>query len=558
MLTIHPLKSAENAATYYQKDNYYAKEGEVLQGNWIGKGAEQLNLGAKATLEQFKAILEGKLSEEIRLEAHNGGEHRCGYDLTFSAPKSVSILAVVTQDEGIINAHRTAVAGVFKHLQENYSLTRVKDKKKLSLEKTGNLIACTFEHNDSRLLDPNLHTHMVIMNAVLRADGNWCTLFADKIFEDKMILGMLYRSLLAQELMKLGFGIEQTSEKGTFEIQNFPPELIRIMSKRRKQIEAYMEEHGLEGAEGAKIANFNTRPNKKSIDPEHLTLAWTIDLASCGYSIEWLQKFCNEAKARGPITPPDPLALAEKAIKTAIYHLSSFQPVFRREDILKSASFLCLLNHSPTLLEQCLEQQLQSAELLYLGNQLCTTQAARDLEIENVASARLNKKQVHPLFTRLATKFVLYQSGLENAEHKEALAFLLRTPDRQVAIQYGAKANQQTLIRAYLDAIRSHRLYPVGLTQDPVRVEPFKETLGLERVHTIEGFLLSCASRLQEIQFQKANPGQVPEPQTISTKRSPHFGKIKTPSRPKSVAQLRDAREIWILDCESPVSLLQV
>ncbi len=157
MRTIHPLKSAENAATYYQKDNYYAKEGEVLQGNWIGKGAEQLNLGAKATLEQFKAILEGKLSEEIRLEAHNGGEHRCGYDLTFSAPKSVSILAVVTQDEGVINAHRTAVAGVFKHLQENYSLTRVKDKGNLSLEKTGNLIACTFEHNDYRLLGrPNV------------------------------------------------------------------------------------------------------------------------------------------------------------------------------------------------------------------------------------------------------------------------------------------------------------------------------------------------------------------------------------------------------------------
>lgn len=271
-----------------------------------------------------------------------------------------------------------------------------------------------------------------------------------------------------------------------------------------------------------------------------------------------MQNFCNEAKVRGPISPPDPLALAEQAIKAAIYHLSAFQPVFRRQDILKSASFLSLLNHSPTLLEQCLEQQLQSAELLYLGNQLCTTQAARDLEIENVASARLNKKQVHPLFTRLATKFVLYQSGLENAEHKEALAFLLRTPDRQVAIQYGAKANQQTLIRAYLEAIRSHRLYPVGLTQDPMRVEPFKETLGLERAHTLEGFLLSCASRLEEIQFQKRNPGQVPEPQTISAKRSPHFGKIKTPSRPKSVAQLRDAREIWILDCESPVSLLQV
>ncbi|HXH55398.1 MAG TPA: MobF family relaxase, partial [Gammaproteobacteria bacterium] len=564
MLSIEKLTTAQKASDYYQEENYYAKEGESvdsnsLQGIWVGKGAEMLNLRGNASVKQFKAVLEGKLSPDILMEnVKQGKYHRPGYDLTFSAPKSVSILAVLAQDKDVLNAHRRAIAGVLKHIETHYAGTRCKKQGKTTIEQTGNLIMCTFEHNDSRMLDPNLHTHVIIMNAVLRSDNRWRTLFSEAFYEDKITLGMHYRALLAQELMKLGFEIEQTSEKGTFEIKDFPEILIKQLSKRRAQIEAYMEEHGLKGAEAAKIANFNTRPNKQKVDAEHLTLAWTIELMQHGYSLEWLQNFCLDAKTRGPIAPLDPILLAKQSLDLAVRHLSIFQPVFSLPELKKAALGLSILNGSPLLLQQSIETQFKKGELLYLGNGLCTTQIARDTEIENAAALRLDKKQVHPLFSPLAAKYALSKSGLATQSQKEALSFLLKSSDRQVAIQYENKKDQSLLMHAYLKAIQHHGLYPVGLTQEPVRVEPFGEALGLERVQTIEGFLVGCGFRSQELRLQAANPNQPLPSQIISSKRSPNFGKLKKPARPKSGAALKNAREIWILDASSPISLLQV
>lgn len=564
MLSIEKLKTAQKASDYYQEENYYAKEGESLEGKslqgiWVGKGAEMLNLRGNASVEQFKAVLEGKLSPEILMEnVKQGKYHRPGYDLTFSAPKSVSILAVLAQDKDILNAHRTAIAGVLKHLEAHYAGTRRKKQGKTTIEQTGNLIMCTFEHNDSRMLDPNLHTHIIIMNAVLRSDNRWRTLFSEAFYEDKITLGMHYRALLASELMKLGFEIEQTSEKGTFEIKDFPEILIKQLSKRRAQIEAYMEEHGLKGAEAAKIANFNTRPNKQKVDPEHLTLAWAVELMQHGYSIEWLQNFCNDAKTRGPIAPPDPILLAKQSLDLAVRHLSIFQPVFSLQELKKATMGLSILNHSSTLLQQSIETQFKKGELLYLGNQLCTTQIARDTEIENAAALRLDKNQVHPLFSPLASKYAISKSGLNTQSQKEALSFLLKSPDRQIAIQYENKKDQSLLMSAYLKAIQHHGLYPLGLTQEPVRVEPFAEALGLERVQTIEGFLIGCGFRAEELRLQAANPNQPLAPQVITSKRSPNFGKLKKPARIRTPAALKNAREIWILDASSSISLLQV
>jgi len=558
MLSIERLKSAKKAGTYYQgQDNYYAAEGEPLQGIWVGLGAEKLALTGTASVEQFKAVLAGRLAPDIVMEnVKQGKYHRPGYDLTFSAPKSVSILAVIAKDEGVIKAHRTAINGVLKHIEQNYSDTRVKKRGKTSIERTGNLIFCTFEHNDSRMLDPNLHTHAIIMNALYRADGKWRTLRSDRIYDDKIILGMLYRSILAQELMKLGFEIVQTSEKGTFEIKDFPEVLIEQFSKRGLKIKAYLKEMGLEGGKAAKIANFNTRPHKRLVDPEHLELAWTVELAQHGFSIEWLENFCREAKNRGPMVPPDPALLANQAVVFATRHLSSFQPVFNLAALKKTAMGLSIINHSEDLLQKRIEKQFKTGALLYLGDNLCTTQEARDLELLNAAFARLHKNQVQPLFSSLASKYLVSKSKLQDKTHQKALSFLLRTSDREIAIHYEDKKDQAVVMNAYLKLIKPHHIYPVGLTEKAARVEAFGKALGLERTQTLEGFLLGCEKRLDAL--NEVHQPEPVEPQLITSKRSPHFGKLKKPPRPRTASQLKDAREIWILDAASSISLSQV
>ena len=141
MLSIYTLKSAQKAKNYFQTENYYmsdtahhqkenngANSIALFQGQWFGKGAEVLRLKGNATLEQFEQVLLGKLSPEIWMKnTIEGKHHRPGYDLTFSAPKSVSILAVLLQDERLLAAHRTAVQKVLTLIEKEYAITRVKE-----------------------------------------------------------------------------------------------------------------------------------------------------------------------------------------------------------------------------------------------------------------------------------------------------------------------------------------------------------------------------------------------------------------------------------------------
>ncbi len=361
MLSIYTLKSAQKASHYFQAENYYLsdtvhyqKENNsahaipLFQGQWFGKGAETLGLKGNATREQFKDILLGKLSSDIWMKnTLEGKYHRPGYDLTFSAPKSVSILAVILQDERILAAHRIAVQKVLTLIEKEYAISRVKEAESGS-EKTENLIFSIFEHMDSRALDPELHSHAILANATQRKNGEWRTLDSYPIYRDKILLGMYYRAYLAPELMRLGFEIVQTSNQGTFELKDFPPTLIKQFSKRRQQIEAELEKTGQSGGKAAKVANFNTRPPKKQIEPEHLKLAWTVELSRSGHSLEWLQNYVNEAQKRGLVVPPDPQKLAMDALNNAILHLSEWQGVFELKELKKKA-----LGLSPLFQESC-------------------------------------------------------------------------------------------------------------------------------------------------------------------------------------------------------------
>ena len=351
MLSIYTLKSAAKAGTYYQEDNYYAKQGEEPCGVWFGKGAAMLGLENRAKLGDFIAKLEGNLSQEIKMVATTKN-HRPGYDLTFSAPKSVSILAIVGRDERVLNAHRDAVNETLAYLEKHYAKTRVKIEGKTTIQSTDNLLVTKFEHTDSRALDPNLHTHCIVMNATRRADEKWRTLYFDEVYNDKMLLGVIYRGHLAQKLMKAGFEITQTSEKGLFELTAFPENLIKQLSKRREQITQELEKRGLDGGSAAQIANFATREGKKTVDPERLELAWTVELNRCGYNLEWLKNYSKEAIARGEVTPPDPYQLAHKAVLKAAQDLGDWRGVFTSRDLIKTASGLSISNYSPILIDK--------------------------------------------------------------------------------------------------------------------------------------------------------------------------------------------------------------
>jgi conjugative relaxase-like TrwC/TraI family protein len=169
--SVSALTSSAQASSYYEADDYYA-EGGLSPSEWQGKGAEVLNLSGEVDRDQFRALLDGKVAGAQLGTVRDGQlEHRPGWDVTLSAPKSVSIMAEVAGDRRLIAAHGEAVRTAIAHVEAHMAATRIRDGGVVTREATGNLIIASFQHGTSRAQDPQLHTHNVIMNATQGEDG---------------------------------------------------------------------------------------------------------------------------------------------------------------------------------------------------------------------------------------------------------------------------------------------------------------------------------------------------------------------------------------------------
>ena len=296
MLSIGALSSAAQGASYYERDGYYAKDDPEHRdaSAWAGRGAEELGLTGTVDPSTFRAVLEGKVPDGSGTELGRRGKdgeiiHRPGRDLTFSAPKSVSIGALIGGDRRIVEVHDRAVATTLAWVEKNAAETRMKDPDTGRMARVGNqkIVAATFRHDTSRNLDPQLHTHAVLANMVQGEDGKWRSMANEGLYARQKLIGMLYRNELAAGLGKLGYGIEKTHADGRFEIAGVPRETIEAFSSRRAEIEAAMAERGL-GASGdnpriAERAALMTRAKKRDIDRDELRGVWQRQAADLGF-----------------------------------------------------------------------------------------------------------------------------------------------------------------------------------------------------------------------------------------------------------------------------------
>ena len=321
MLSIGALTSAAQGASYYERDGYYAKDDPEHReaSAWAGKGAEELGLTGPVDPETFRAILEGKVPDGSGTELGRRGKdgeilHRPGRDLTFSAPKSVSLAALVGGDDRIVGAHDRAVTATLGWIERNVAETRMKDPETGQMIRAGDqkIVAATFRHDTSRNLDPQLHSHAVLANMVLDADGKWRSMANEKLYGSKMLLGALYRSELAASLSRLGYGIEKTHADGRFEIAGVSRDTIEAFSTRRAEIEAAMAERGLgtsaDNPRLAERASLMTRAGKRDIDRDELRDVWTRQATDLGLDARALV-----AEAEGKSAVPVREASAEPA-----------------------------------------------------------------------------------------------------------------------------------------------------------------------------------------------------------------------------------------------------
>ena len=294
--SIGAVASPAQGASYYERDGYYAKEDPAHRqaSAWTGKGAAALGLQGPVDPDTFRAVLEGRVPDGSGKRLGRAGkdgefQHRPGRDLTFSAPKSVSLAALVGGDARVVDAHDRAVGRAIDWFERNAAETRMKDAESGRMARAGGqkTVIATFRHDASRNLDPALHTHSVIANMVRGEDGKWRTMANERLYASKMLLGALYRNELAGELATLGYGIEKTHADGRFEIAGVSREVVEAYSTRRAEIEAAVAERGANGtAENQRLAQraaLYTRAAKRDVDRTALRESWLGQAAALGF-----------------------------------------------------------------------------------------------------------------------------------------------------------------------------------------------------------------------------------------------------------------------------------
>jgi conjugative relaxase-like TrwC/TraI family protein len=288
MLSIGLVRGAADAARYYEKDDYYApdpttgggssegREGGDVQGQWGGRGAAALGLAGGVEKAQFSDLLAGHLPNGFVLGRVKDGqiEHTPGWDLTFSAPKSVSILVEIGGDERLRAAHDRAVDRALQWVEDNALGTRQRTSAGQVFDATGSMVVAKFTHHTSRNQDPSLHTHSVVMNATEQSDGNWRSLHSIELFRNKMVAGQIYRSELAREALALGYSLDVNGKDGTFELKEIPASYRQALSTRRAQVSAWLRERGMTGSELAAKAAIYTRQSKQDTPHRELQERW--------------------------------------------------------------------------------------------------------------------------------------------------------------------------------------------------------------------------------------------------------------------------------------------
>src|SRR5579863_7761245 len=379
MLTISKPLSAGQAQCYHQKEftakeqNYWSQRG-VTAGEWQGRLAEQFGLAGTVSAEDFAKLSQGQhpqtgeqlVRQRASYEYQDADgktiktmEHRAGWDATFSAPKSVSLTALVGGDDRVREAHRESVRTALHEL-ELYTQARIGNVH--APETTGKFIAATFEHDTARPVDgyaaPQLHTHAVIFNVTERDNGQTRALQERSLFQSQHYVTSVYRSELAIRLQGLGYEI-QTGKHGQPEIKGYTQEYLDASSPRREQIKEHLQEIGRDGAGAAQVAAHRTRDSKELLSPEEVLQRHRELAAQYGHQAD---RVVAQARQHSHHQMPEPEVQAKQAVTWARDHVFERSAVQDRRAILETALVRGMGETTYARIHQEFERRIEAGE----------------------------------------------------------------------------------------------------------------------------------------------------------------------------------------------------
>lgn len=302
MMTIAAMGGAA-AAEYYgleksgsKQDEYYSEGGKSV-GKWVGGGAAALGFSGEINAHDFKKAAAGYDAWGNKCVQNAGAEGRAsGWDLTLSAPKSISVAWALADKKGrqeIEEMLENAAMKAYQFVEDNAAVSR---KGKGGAEKTSaKLVMSVFRHETSRAGDPQLHFHGYVHNVALREDGTTGTLESKHFYTAQKLAGAYFVSEAAQGMRDLGYVVNR--EENTIRLDAVSRGMEMEFSTRSGQIDEYVKETGNTSAQGRDLANLATRQEKdEDAIPEALDADWELRAAKHGLTTEILAKHREENK----------------------------------------------------------------------------------------------------------------------------------------------------------------------------------------------------------------------------------------------------------------------
>jgi conjugative relaxase-like TrwC/TraI family protein len=502
MLTIRAMSDGRGYSSRHLENRDYYAEGERVTGQWQGRAAELLELRGEVKTTDFESLCQGldpKTGQFLRQRhsadrvASDGTTQSRGrhlYDFTISAPKSVSIMAVLGEDERLIDAHANAVAEALGEL-ERFAAGRVRQSGANEDRETGNLAIAVYHHDTSRELDPQLHTHAVAANLTYDGrEGRWKALQASGIYERRAYLTEVYRNSLARQVRLLGYDVENhRNPRGRdcgFEIRGVPDELLTRFSQRSRQRDEAIDKF---------VADKGRRPtdNEVAVLVRESRAGKLIEISTDELRARQRSRISREdAQTLAELRPVEnqraiPLSSAEVSLEYAKEDLFERVSVSRDYEVLTEA-----LRHGRGQigleeLKGILTLQESSGRLLRHGNEIATS-TSLEREREMVDAVNRGIGRFEPLGGR--ERFLV--SDRLNPEQKHAVQFVLESRDRAVNISGAAGTGKTATLQEINRGLGEAGREVIAVAPTMSAVEELKK-VGFSDAVTLEGLLQNQA-----------------------------------------------------------------
>jgi len=477
MMTMSKALSAAGAVTYFKDEyahargSYYTEEGKSV-GRWSGQLAEVFGLSGVVNREDFERLCEGQspttgaqlvrhVKRHERINKHGEeietGGHRAGCDITFSAPKSVSLAALVGGDERIREAHAEAVTTALREI-EKYAQARLGGNAKA--ETTGKLLFASFEHDAARpdrrdgYAAPDLHTHNFAFNLTQTAEGKIKPIQPLELYRSQKYGTAIYRAALAERLQKIGYEIEVDKRTGAPEIKGISREYIEAASPRQRDIKEIAEALKTNSTRGAASRNRLTKTYDRAemkarhqeLDRQHGGQAHAVVKAARTQEMSALvlDEGTSRAKAQESVT----FAIEKGSEREAINDMRQLVTDALRRNLGRT-TFEAI---SEEIQARQKRGQLVGVVLDDETKQHMTTEKTLRMESENVEAMHAGQGKQQPISERVPETLTTSQGVTLSESQRAAVEQIVTSRDQIIGLQGSAGTGKTTTLAAVREA----------------------------------------------------------------------------------------------------------